>query len=427
MVIKLPLNPITSRIRAYKKGNKKVKKMRKKIFLWGIVGFFAFIFQFISPQNSQALTDESGISTSEETSTLSSEDLKGIFNRLYEEGFQLGEEDGYNEKRYQSLSDNQFSNHTSEETEWLTLGYTIGYENGRRKKQEEALTLNAKEKSSGEQEGYKQGLEDYKNATVAYSPPQTPAKSKEWHEGFSIGYTKGIDIMNLSVKAKKDGQIQGREQETLNIPALYNADEITRKAYEEGFQNGHQEQMKKEKKRFKQEGYKQGYALKDLSVPTDLSSELAASYEKGYTEGNKQRHKDVEQEGFNAAFTYTTYHSPSAYRTNTRLIESYKEGFQSNKVANQLRKDAYEEGWKLGNTMNIPPKLKHNKSAIQMYEKYYVLGQKKQKQTITEILMGILIIVGVVGMYMTFTRRKAKETHVSHDDHEGVAWHEKLS
>lgn len=427
MVIKSPLNPIIIGIRAYKKGNKKVRKMRKKIFFWGIVGFFAFIFQFISPQNSQAVIDESEISIPEGTSTLSPEDLKGIFNRLYEQGVQLGEEDGYNEKRYQSISDNQFSNHTSEETEWLMLGYTIGYENGKRKKQEETLTVDANEKSSGEQEGYKQGLEDYKNATVAYSPPQTPAKSKKWNEGFSIGYIKAIDIMNLSVKAKKDGQLLGKEQETLNIPALYNADEITRKAYEEGFRNGQQEQMKKEKKRFEQEGYKQGYALKDLSVPTDLSSELAASYEKGYTEGNKQRHKDVEQEGFNAAFTYTTYHSPSAYRTNTRLIESYKEGFQSNKVANQLRKDAYEEGWKLGNTMNIPSKLKHNKSAIQMYEKYYVLGQKKQKQTVTEILMGILIVVGVVGMYMTFTRRKAKETHVSHDDHEGVALHEKLS
>ncbi|MEJ9227517.1 hypothetical protein [Priestia aryabhattai] len=401
--------------------------MRKKIFFWGFFGFFAFIFQFISPQNSQAVTNESEISISEGTSTLSSEDLKGIFNRLYEQGVQLGEEDGYNEKRYQSLRDNQFSNHTSEETEGLMLGYTIGYENGKRKKQEETLTVDANEKSSGEQEGYKQGLEDYKNATVAYSPPQTPAKSKKWNEGFSIGYTKAIDIMNLSVKAKRDGQLLGKEQETLNIPVLYNADEITRKAYEEGFRNGQQEQMKKEKKRFEQEGYKQGYALKDLSVSTDLSSELAASYEKGYIEGNKQRHKDVEQEGFNAAFTYTTYHSPSAYRTNTRLIESYKEGFQSNKVANQLRKDAYEEGWKLGNTMNIPPKLKYNKSAIQMYEKYYVLGQKKQKQTVTEILMGILIVVGVVGMYMTFTRRKAKETHVSHDDHEGVALHEKLS
>ncbi|UOO43827.1 hypothetical protein I0292_26640 (plasmid) [Priestia megaterium] len=233
--------------------------------------------------------------------------------------------------------------------------------------------------------------------------------------------------MNLSVKAKKEGQIQGREQETLNIPALYDADETTRKAYEEGFQNGQQEQIKKEKKQYEQEGYKQGYAFQNLSVPTDLSPELATFYEKGFTKGNKQRHKDVEQEGFNAAFTYITYHSPSAYRTNTRLLESYKEGFQSNKVAKQLRKDAYEEGWKLGRTPNIPSKFKHNKSAIQMYEKYYELGQKKLKQTVMEISLGILVIVGVVGTCITITRRKTKGNLVSDDNQEELALYEKLS
>ncbi|TPF14072.1 hypothetical protein [Priestia megaterium] len=401
--------------------------MSKKIFFWGIFGFLSFIYQFASPHNSYAVTNETDISIPEEASTLSPEDLQGIFNRLYAEGFQLGEEDGYNENGYQSLNNSLFSTHTSKESEWIKLGYTIGYEKGKRKKQEEALTVNEKENNSGEQDGYKQGLEDYKNATVAYSPPQTPAKSKKWNEGFSIGYNKAIDIMNLSVKAKKEGQIQGREQETLNIPALYAADENTRKAYEEGFRNGQQEQIKKEKKQYEQEGYKQGYAFQNLSVPTDLSPELATFYEKGFTKGNKQRHKDVEQEGFNAAFTYITYHSPSAYRTNTRLLESYKEGFQSNKVAKQLRKDAYEEGWKLGRTPNIPSKFKHNKSAIQMYKKYYELGQKKLKQTVMEISLGILIIVGFVGTYITITRRKTKGNLVSDDNQEELALYEKLS
>lgn len=404
-----------------------MRELRKKIFFWGIVGFFAFIYQFVSPHNSYAVTNETDISIPGKASTISAKDLKENFNRLYEEGFQLGEEDGYNENDYQSLNNNLFSTHTSKETEWIKLGYTIGYEKGKRKKQEEALTADEKEKSSAEQDGYKQGLEDYKNATIAYSPPQTPAKSKKWNEGFLIGYTKAIEIMNLSVKAKKDGQIQGREQETLNIPALYNADEITRKAYEEGFQNSQQEQIKKEKKQYEQEGYKQGYAFQNLSVPTDLSPELATFFEKGFTKGNKQRHKDVEQEGFNAAFTYITYHSPSAYRTNTRLLESYKEGFQSNKVAKQLRKDAYEEGWKLGRTPNIPSKFKHNKSAIQMYEKYYELGQKKLKQTVMEISLGILVIVGVVGTYITITRRKTKGNLVSDDNQEELALYEKLS
>ena len=78
---------------------------------------------------------------------------------------------------------------------------------------------------------------------------------------------KAIEIMNLSVKAKKDGHIQGLEGEIMNMPDLYSADEITRKAYEEGFQSGQQEQLEKLKKEYKQEGYKQGYALKALSVP----------------------------------------------------------------------------------------------------------------------------------------------------------------
>ncbi|MEK1833576.1 hypothetical protein AAAC51_45640 [Priestia megaterium] len=148
--------------------------------------------------------------------------------------------------------------------------------------------------------------------------------------------------------------------------------------------------------------------MKDLSVPSDLSSEVATAFEQGYSKGKKQRHKDVREEGFNAAFTYTNYHSPSAYQTNTRLLEAYKEGFQSNKVANQLRKDAYEEGWKLGDTMTIPAKYKHTKPAVDMYKHYYELGQKKQKQTAMEILIGILLVVVALGIYIKFTRRKAK-------------------
>ncbi|MED3928688.1 hypothetical protein P4594_26975, partial [Priestia megaterium] len=294
-------------------------------------------------------------------------------------------------------------------------------------KEEETKAIEEQESSAGEQAGYQQGLEDYKHATVAYKPPQTPAKSEDWNKGFSLGYTKAIEIMDLSVKANKDGHTQGLEGQALNMPELYSADEITRKAYEEGFQSGGQEQVDKLKKEYKQEGYKQGYSLNALSVPSGLSSEVATAFEQGYSKGEKQRHKDVRQEGFNAAFTYTTYHSPSAYQTNTRLLESYKEGFQSNKVANQLRKDAYEEGWKLGDTMTIPAKYKHTKPAVAMYKHYYELGQKKQKQTAIEVLIGILLVVVALGIYIKFTRRKAKKSLVLDNDYEEGALYENLS
>lgn len=403
--------------------------MKKKIFFLVVLGYLLLDSKYFLGSYVYATTDEESVTVNEDSlsSNLSTEDKKMIFDRLYEEGYQLGEEDGSSEELYENFSDSQFLNHTAEESQWFVMGYTVGYEKAKRNKEDETKAIEEQETSAGEQAGYQQGLEDYKHATVAYNPPETPAKSKDWNKGFSLGYTKAIGIMDLSVRAKKDGHIQGLEGEALNMPDLYSADEITRKAYEEGFQSGQQEQVEKLKKEYKQEGYKQGYALKDLSVPSDLSSEVTTAFEKGYSKGEKQRHQDVRQEGFNAAFTYTTYHSPSAYQTNTRLLESYKEGFQSNKVASQLRKDAYEEGWKLGDTMTLPVKYKHTKPAVDMYKHYYELGQKKQKQTAMEILIGILLVVVALGIYIKFTRRKAKKSPVLDNDYEEKALYENLS
>ncbi|MGR6342460.1 hypothetical protein ACU5CE_32410 [Priestia megaterium] len=403
--------------------------MKKKIFFLVVLGYLLLGSKYFLESYVYATTDEESVAVNEDSlsSNLSAEDKKMIFDRLYEEGYQLGEEDGSSEKPYKNFKDNQFLDYTAEESQWFVMGYTVGYEKAKRTKEDETKAIEEQEASAGEQEGYQQGLDDYKHATVAYTPPQTPAKSKGWNKGFSLGYTKAIEVMDLSIKAKKDGHTQGLEGEALNMPELYSADEITRKAYEEGFQSGQQEQVEKLKKEYKQEGYKQGYALKDLSVPSDLSSEVATAFEQGYSKGEKQRHKDVRQEGFNAAFTYTTYHSPSAYHTNTRLLETYKEGFQSNKVANQLRKDAYEEGWKLGDTMTIPATYKHTKPAVDMYKHYYELGQKKQKQTAIEILIGILLVVVALGIYIKFTRRKAKKGPVLDNDYEEEALYENLS
>ncbi|WP_061860261.1 hypothetical protein [Priestia megaterium] len=397
--------------------------MKKKIFILVVLGYLILGSKYFLESYVYATSDEESVAVNENSlsSHVSAEDKKMIFDRLYDEGYQLGEADGGSKKPYENFKDSQFLDYTAEESQWFVMGYTVGYEKAKRTKEDETKAIEEQEASAGEQEGYQQGLDDYKHATVAYNPPQTPAKSKDWNKGFSLGYTKAIEIMNLSVKAKKDGQIQGLEEEIMNMPDLYSADEITRKAYEEGFQSGQQERLEKLKKEYKQEGYKQGYALNALSVPSGLSSEVATAFEKGYSKGEKQRHKDVRREGFNAAFTYTTYHSPSAYQTNTRLVESYKEGFQSNKVANQFRKDAYEEGWKLGDKMNIPAKYKHTKPAVAMYKQYYELGQKKQRQTVFEVFAGLLVLISGIGAYTVFGRkRNKKEAFNLEENAEGV-------
>ncbi|MGP0690221.1 hypothetical protein ACW5UC_27130 [Priestia aryabhattai] len=396
--------------------------MRRKVIIASAVSCLLVMNQSLLTKEKVYASPNEDPNVNNTTTSLQEEiEEKEIFHSLYNEGYSLGEKDGYEEEKNESLSNSTFTDKTSKESQWLMLGYTIGYEKGKRQKQEEVKAQHEQESNTGEQEGYQEGLEDYKHATVAYSPPQTPAKSKDWNKGFSLGYTKAIEIMNLSVKAKKDGHIQGLEGEALNMPELYSADQITRKAYEEGFQSGQQEQIEKLKKEYKQEGYKQGYALQPLSVPSGLSPEVASAFEKGYTMGEKQKQKDVKQEGFNAAFTYLNYHSPSAYRTNTRLLEWYKEGFQSNKAASHLRKEAYEEGWKLGDKITIPPTYKHNKSAVTMYKQYYELGQKKQRQTVFEVFVGLLVLISGVGACTLFGRkRNRKEAFDLEEGAEGV-------
>src|SRR6478735_4127402 len=207
--------------------------MKKKIFFLVVLGHLLLDSKYFLGSYVYATTDEESVTVNEDSlsNNVSAEDKKMIFDRLYEEGYQLGEEDGSSEKPYENFNDSHFLDYTAEESQWFVMGYTVGYEKAKRTKEDETKAIEEQEASAGEQAGYQQGLEDYKHATVAYTAPQTPAKSKDWNKGFSLGYTKAIEIMNLSVKAKKDGHTQGLEGETMNMPDLYSADEITRKAY----------------------------------------------------------------------------------------------------------------------------------------------------------------------------------------------------
>ncbi len=354
---------------------------------------------YASP-NEEANINNTTTSLQEET------EEKEIFNRLYDEGYSLGEKDGYEEKKNESLSNSTFTDKTSKESQWLMLGYTVGYEKGKRRKQEEVKVQQEQESNDGEQEGYQQGLEDYKHATVAYNPPQTPAKSRDWNKGFALGYKRAVEIMDLAVKAKKEGYQQGLELDGVNMPELYSADEVTRKAYEEGFQTGQQKRTEKLKTKYEKEGFKQGYSLQDMSVPQGLDPEIAEAFQRAFVKGENQKEKDTYKQGFNFAFTSLKYKTPSDNQIDTRVIQWFKEGFQSNKVASSLRAEAYKTGWNIGDKINVPTKYKDNKAAVAMYKKYYELGQQKQKKTAFEISTALLVIIGTVGIYTLFRRNK---------------------
>lgn len=376
-----------------------------------IIGFIScFLFVVDQPSIKQhvyaALRKDATVQAMPNSTYQSEERLKEIFNHLYNEGYDLGKLDGYNNKKYENLSEGSLASQSSQESQWLMLGYTVGYEKGKRQKQEETMAKQEQESNTGEQQGYQQGLEDYKHATVAYTPPQTPAKSKDWNKGFALGYKKAIEIMDLAVKVKKDGYNQGLELDEINIPEFYNADEVTRKAYEEGFQTGQHKRTEKLKTQYEKEGFDQGYALQDISTPQGLAPEIAQAFQKGFVKGEDQKEKDTHKQGFNFAFTSLKYKTPSDDQIDARTIQWFKEGYQSNKVAGSLRAVAYRAGWNIGGKMNVPTKYKDNEAAVAMYKKYYELGQQKQKKTAFEVSTVLLVIISAVGIYTLFRRNK---------------------
>lgn len=383
------------------------KFLRRKVIIASAVSCLLVMNQNLLTEGEvYAIPNEEANVNNTTTSLQEETEVKEIFNRLYDEGYSLGEKDGYEEKKNESLSSITFTDKTSKESQWLMLGYTIGYEKGKRRKQEEVKTQQGQESNAGEQEGYQQGLEDYQHATVAYTPPQTPAKSKDWNKGFALGYKKAIEIMDLAVKAKKDGYNQGLEPDEITIPEFYNADEVTRKAYEEGFQTGQHKRTEKLKTQYEKEGFDQGYALQDISTPQGLAPEIAQAFKKGFVKGEDQKEKDTHKQGFNFAFTSLKYKTPSDDQIDTRTIQWFKEGYQSNKVASSLRAVAYRAGWNIGGKMNVPTKYKDNKAAVAMYKKYYELGQQKQKKTAFEVSTVLLVIISAVGIYTLFRRNK---------------------
>lgn len=398
--------------------------MRKKVIISSAVSFLLVMNQNLLTQEEVYASPKEDPNVNNTATSLQEEIVdKEIFNRLYNEGYSLGEKDGYEEKKSESLSNSTFTEKTSKESQWMMLGYTVGYEKGSRRKQEEVTAQHEQESSAGEQEGYQQGLEDYKYATVAYTPPQTPAKSEDWNKGFALGYKKAVEIMDLAVKAKKDGYQQGLELDGTNIPELYNADEVTRKAYEEGFQMGQHKRTEKLKTQYEKEGFDQGYALQDMSTPQGLAPEIAEAFQKGFVKGEDQKEKDAHKQGFNFAFTSLKYKTPSDDQIDTRVIQWFKEGYQSNKVASSLRAVAYRAGWNIGGKMNVPTKYKDNEAAVAMYKKYYELGQQKQKKTAFEVSTVLLVIISVVGIYTLFRRNKnvSEESNVEIYEMEKVA------
>lgn len=346
------------------------------------------------------------------SSTEGTEDLEVIFERLYDEGYTLGKEDGYNEKAYENFGEEADSDMSSAEFNWFKIGYTVGYQKGKRQKEAEVQTKQEEEFKSGEDSGYEQGLIDYKNKTIEPNPPSNPSQSEQWNEGYIAGYKKAVQLMDLSISAKDEGYEQGLKQENIDIHSKYINAELTKKAFEEGFKTGEKERITKLKKKYTKQGYEHGYKLQSLTARDDIPDEAKSAFEEGYQKGYNARKSEVIESGFNDAFTYVTYQIPNEYKNQPILQEWHKKGFKSNKDAKSLRNEAHQSG-KAAESFKIPKNYENNKAATVVYHKYYQLGKAEREKMIGKMLIagGILLSAVATGGYMLFRRKKTGDKY----------------
>jgi hypothetical protein len=374
--------------------------MMKKTLCVFMISFLVFsIGQQVS---AQPMGTSTGSADSLNDTTKTS-DTDEVLQRLYDEGYELGKEDGYNEKAFESFDEEACTLLSDAECRWYKMGYSVGYQKGKREKEAEVQAKKEEEFKSGEDSGYEQGLIDYKRKTVESNPPGIVSQSKEWNEGYIAGYKKAVQLMDLSIIAKDEGYEQGLTEKNMTIPSRFIHDDLTKKAFEKGFKAGEKERIEKLKKQYT----KQGYELQELTLPEGVSEKEKSVMEEGYAQGKEKRKKEVIQEGFNDAFTYTVYQIPEEYRTPPELQEWYKKGFKSNKDARTLRESAYKAG-KDGNDVKIPTKYKDHKAAISMAKKYYELGKAEREATIGTWLIagGVLLSAAVTGGYILIRRKK---------------------
>ncbi|TYR81619.1 hypothetical protein FZC66_07230 [Priestia megaterium] len=333
-------------------------------------------------------------------------DLEVLYERLYDEGYDLGEGDGYKGRAYDSFNEQISDQMPSEEFKWFKMGYSVGYEKGKRQKEEEEQSEQAADFELGEEAGYAQGVKDYKNAAIQKQLKNNPSQSEHWNKGYTAGYEKAVQLMDLSVVAKSDGYSQGLKEEEMTIPSQYSNEDLTSTAFEQGFKKGEKERIDKLKKKYKKEAYKQGHALRPLTEPDNLGPELQAFFQEQYEKGKQAKKKEIRQTGFDDGFTYTSYVTPKAYKSKEQK-EWYKQGFESNKDANKLRKAAYEAG-RHAKDLNLPKKYKDNKAAVAMSNNYYERGKAERDARIGKILIGGGFILSAGALMATFIYRRKR-------------------
>ncbi|MGE6257030.1 YHYH domain-containing protein [Heyndrickxia sporothermodurans] len=338
----------------------------------------------------------SGGGSSPRTSTPAPSYSQADVDRGRKSGQKNGYEDGYNRS-----SRNPNTNNGNEGyKKGYKAGYDAGYNEGFKKVKEEDILAGAKLGKSDGKKSYQNGKK--KEVSIDDS------KSDEWNNAYRTAFIKAFDREKVLDDTEHSGYDLGYSLEKKVVPNRIASDKELVKLFEKHYKIGFEKRMKEEHDTHQKLGFKDGYALVALTVAS-IDKRYVDSYKKGYEKGKTKLKKEVIMEGYQSAFKDMDYQTPDSYDDEV-LVKWYKEGYESNTIAKQIKKTAFENG-RTNSKYFIPKEFKVDDDSIALYDKLFEKGQQLKKQEDNTEMMyvagiGIPVVGIAVGSYLIRKRKK---------------------
>ncbi len=312
-------------------------------------------------------------------------------------GQSQGYEDGYNRRNKNASTDIGNEGYKKGYATGYAAGYNVGLEKIKEEDRQSGATL-------GEIDG-KTALRKGEDKEVQTND----SKSADWNNAYKAAFIKSYDHERFVQNAEQSGHDLGYSLVELAIPADFDKDATVKTAFESHYKTGYEKRMKEEKQKHLKLGNTDGYALSSLAIAA-MDDRFINSYEQGYEEGKSNRKEEVLAEGYQSAFVNLNY-QPKADYENQELVDWFKEGFNSNEIAVQIKETAYDNGY-ANSKYVIPEEFKVNEASIALYDSLFQEGQEvrtQEKQQNLKTATGIGLTAGGIGVGGYFLRKRKKK------------------
>lgn len=332
-------------------------------------------------------------------------DPKIYYDRGYDSGYSKGFEAGYKKGK----QDAESTDSNEDYVKGWDAGFEAGYAEGLEKIEAEEKI--AKDKATGAEKGKVDGRAAFLAGRAIdafdYETQESEAYVNAYHETFADSW----ETAKLEDTCFNEGYNQGLIQDELVISKACEKDSL-RTAFEKGHKVGVDERDHNEIEKLTRLGETEGYAVAELIVPKEaIKPSYQSAFEKGYEAGKMKRKEEIHQEGYYSAFEQIDF-KEETYTDHQELSEWFKEGYESNDIAKEIKSNAQTLGEESDEYV-IAEKFKVNAASISLYDSLFEQGQNIKEQREEEqrniiLLAGAAIVAPTAGGFY-FWRRKHKK------------------